>query len=81
MLASVIGCAASLAFLYNLEFQTTFLTMVNFAFLHFGAVDHASLLIDILALDYIQHGSIIKCLSRPILPTHPTLANPPHPCF
>jgi hypothetical protein len=61
MFASVIGSAASLAFPNDLEFQTTFLTMINFAFLHFGAVDHASLLIDILALDYIQQESLIKC--------------------
>jgi hypothetical protein len=54
MLASIIGCAASLAFLYDLEFQTTFITIVNFAFFHFCAVDHSNLLIDILALDYIQ---------------------------
>jgi hypothetical protein len=58
--ASVIRCAASLAFLYDLEFQTTFLAMVNFAFLHICAVDHANLLIDILALDYIQPESLIK---------------------
>lgn len=60
MLAGVFRCSASLAFLYDLELQTAFVAIIDFAFFHIRAVDHSNLLIDILALDYIQRGLIIK---------------------
>jgi hypothetical protein len=60
MLASVIGCAASLAFFCDLEFKTTFFTIVYFALFHIGAMDHSNLLLSILSHDYIRLGSIIQ---------------------
>lgn len=60
MLTGVFRCPATLAFLDNLELQTAFIAVIDVAFFHVRAVDHSSLLIVILALNYIQHELIIK---------------------
>jgi hypothetical protein len=49
MLASIVGCAASLAFVYDLELKTAFIAIIHLAFFHIRAVDHSNLLIDFLA--------------------------------
>jgi hypothetical protein len=54
MLASIVGCSASLAFFQDLELKTALVAIVNFALFHICAVDHSNLLIKILALDYIH---------------------------
>lgn len=54
MLAIFVGCAASLAFLQDLELETALIAIVDFSFFHICAVNHTNLLIEILALDYIH---------------------------
>lgn len=60
MLAGVFGCPASHAFFYHLKLQAAFIAIVNLAFFHVCAVDHANLLVSTLAINYIQRWSIIK---------------------
>jgi hypothetical protein len=60
MFASVFGCPASLAFVCDLERQPALIAIVDIALFHVSAMDHSNLLRSILALDYIQQGSIIK---------------------